>query len=108
MPRIAQSVIDEVRQLNIVDIVSPYTEELKKVDGKLWAICPLPNHLEKTPSFFVDEQKGFFYCFGCHEGGNGITFIQKCKGLDFAETVIHLCEQFGIDIKYDVEKGSQF
>jgi DNA primase len=93
-------VIEEIRQLNIVDIVSPHTE-LKKAGGKYWALCPLPNHLEKTPSFCVDERKGFFYCFGCHEGGNGISFIQKCKGYDFTEALIYLCEQFGIDIKYD-------
>jgi DNA primase len=93
-------VIDEIRQLNIVDIISPHTE-LKKAGGKYWALCPLPNHLEKTPSFSVDEREGLFYCFGCHEGGNGITFIQKCNGYDFTEAVIYLCEQFGIEIKYD-------
>ncbi|MDR2400115.1 MAG: DNA primase [Deferribacteraceae bacterium] len=100
MPRIAQSVINEVKQLNIVDIISQHAE-LKKSGGKYLAICPLPNHREKTPSFTVDETKNFFFCFGCHKGGNGITFVMEYKGYDFSEAVVYLCERFGIEVKYD-------
>jgi DNA primase len=100
LPRIAQSVVDEVKQLNIVDVISPYAE-LKKSGANYVALCPLPSHREKTPSFTVNEQKGIFYCFGCHIGGDGIKFIQEYKGYDFSEAVVFLCERFGIEAKYE-------
>jgi DNA primase len=100
LPRIAQSVVDEVKQLNIADVISPYAE-LKRSGANYVALCPLPNHREKTPSFTVNEQKGIFYCFGCHKGGDGIKFIQEYKGYDFSEAVIFLCERFGIEVKFE-------
>ena len=54
-------------------------------------------HHEKTPSFHLDDNKGLWHCFGCGEGGNIFTFIQKIKGCDFPRAVDELCDIFGID-----------
>ena len=59
---------EQVRsQANIVDIVSEYVP-LKKRGSSYWGCCPF--HGEKTPSFSVSPDKNFFYCFGCHAGGD--------------------------------------
>ena len=43
--------------------------------GDWWAPCPF--HQEKSASFHCDDQKGYYYCFGCHESGDAITFVEK-------------------------------
>ena len=64
---------------NIVSILSKYIH-LEKKGGKYWACCPF--HNEKTPSFTVNEDEGFFYCFGCKEAGDVIKFVQKYESCD--------------------------
>lgn len=64
--------------------------------GEHWACCPF--HQEKTPSFKVDDHKGVYYCFGCHETGNAITFIRKTENLDYRETLHRLAEMAGMEI----------
>ncbi len=65
--------------------------------------CPF--HDEKTPSFNVNDSKGLYHCFGCKEGGNVITFIQKFKNFSFPETIKYLSNYLGIDVTYeDAEK----
>jgi DNA primase len=60
------------------------------------ALCPF--HEEKTPSFTVNPEKGMFYCFGCHVGGDLITFYQQYFTLSAAEAMRRIAEQFHIDI----------
>ena len=55
------------RQISIVNVIGGYIA-LKKKGNKFWGCCPF--HNEKTASFTVSEEKGFFYCFGCHAGGD--------------------------------------
>jgi DNA primase len=70
--------------------------QLKK-KGKIHSgLCPF--HNEKTPSFTVNDQKGFYHCFGCQEHGDIISFTMKKEGLDFKESVIALANQFAIEI----------
>ena len=65
--------------------------------------CPF--HDEKTPSFNVNDSKGLYHCFGCKEGGNVITFIQKFKNFSFPETIKYLSNYLGIEFAYqDSEK----
>ena len=59
--------------------------------------CRCPFHHEKTPSFHLDDNKGLWHCFGCGEGGNVFTFLQKIRGYDFKQAVDELCEFFSID-----------
>ena len=64
--------------------------------GDMWAPCPF--HQEKTPSFHVDDRKGFYYCFGCHAKGNAITFIRETENVSFIEAVEILARDVGMEM----------
>ncbi|MCH8054828.1 MAG: hypothetical protein IH857_01580 [Deltaproteobacteria bacterium] len=74
-------------QLSIVDVAGQYTE-LKRTGQEWKGLCPF--HSEKTPSFFVNEEKAVFYCYGCLEGGDVIAFIEKIEGLGFKDALTRL------------------
>ena len=59
-------------------------------------LCPF--HKEKTPSFTVNRDKQIFYCFGCGEGGNVLTFLMKMSDMSFPEAVRHLAGKTGVII----------
>lgn len=80
---------------NIVSIVSKYIR-LEKKGSKFWGCCPF--HNEKTPSFTVDEGEGLFYCFGCKESGDVISFVQKYESCDFYEAVKILAKNVGMEV----------
>ena len=61
------------------------------------ALCPF--HSEKTPSFSVNDQKGLFYCFGCHAKGDIFTFVQKYHNLTWPQALEHLAAQAGIRLE---------
>ena len=80
-----QSVISQIiDEVNIVDIIGNYVV-LSKFNANYRAICPF--HQEKTPSFFVNTTKKFYYCFGCQHGGNVIDFLKKYKQISFTEAI---------------------
>ncbi len=88
--------IDEIRtRANIVQVVSEFVA-LKKQGSGYVGLCPF--HSEKTPSFSVNEQKEIYYCFGCNEGGNVISFVMKKEGLTFPEAARKLGERYGVDV----------
>ncbi|TDL84208.1 DNA primase [Palleronia sediminis] len=62
--------------------------------GDLWAPCPF--HHEKTPSFHVDDRKGFYYCFGCHEKGDAVNFVMATENVEFIEAVRILADEAGL------------
>ena len=62
--------------------------------GDYWAPCPF--HQEKSPSFHVDDRKGFYYCFGCHAKGDALTFVKETENLSFIEAVELLAREAGI------------
>ncbi|NVO54778.1 DNA primase [Rhodobacteraceae bacterium B1Z28] len=62
--------------------------------GDMWAPCPF--HHEKTASFHVDDQKGFYYCFGCHAKGDAISFVKETENVSFIEAVEILAREAGI------------
>lgn len=84
-------------RLNIVDIVRRYVE-LKPNGARFVAPCPF--HQETKPSFSVNPEKGFFYCFGCHASGDIFEFYSKINGLEFKETLEELADMAGISIEY--------
>ncbi|UWI43489.1 DNA primase [Lactobacillus paragasseri] len=88
--RIPEQFIDEVRNsADIVDVISQYVSLEKK--GKDYVgLCPF--HQENTPSFTVNEEKQFFYCFGCHKGGNVFKFLMYQDHLTFPESVKKVAE----------------
>ncbi len=89
--------IEEVlARADIVQVISEYVP-LKKAGRNYVGLCPF--HSEKTPSFSVSAERGFFYCFGCHTGGSVITFIMKKEGLSFPDAVKGLASRYNIQIK---------
>ena len=90
------SITDEIKnRCNIVDVVGRYVN-LKRSGSGYMGLCPF--HGEKTPSFSVSEQKQFFYCFGCGESGDVISFIEKIENVDFMTAVRRLSDQYGINM----------
>lgn len=82
--------LDELKRKNdIVSVVSKYVQ-LEQRGNKFWGCCPF--HREKTPSFTVDQYEGLYHCFGCKEGGDVITFIEKIESCDFHDAVVRLAE----------------
>jgi DNA primase len=99
MPRIAQNSIESIKQqVNLVDVVSPYSQ-LKRA-GKSWkGLSPFTQ--EKTPSFYVHPDRGFYKCFSTGEGGDCFTFIMKLENLEFSESVEFLAKKFNINLEYE-------
>jgi len=64
--------------------------------GDLWGCCPF--HQEKSPSFHVDDRKGFYHCFGCGASGDHIRFVMETEGLSFPETVERLAGEAGVPL----------
>ncbi|KYZ77043.1 DNA primase [Anaerosporomusa subterranea] len=88
--------IDRLRsESDIVAVVSDYVPLAKK-GRNYWGCCPF--HREKTPSFSVAPDKGFFYCFGCQAGGNVFNFLMKVENLPFMEAVKLLARKLNIPI----------
>ncbi len=93
---INSEVIASVRnKANILEVVSQVVV-LKRIGKDYKGLCPF--HKEKTPSFHVHPEKGIYKCFGCGEGGDVFTFVQKAKGLGFLDGVKELAHQFGISL----------
>jgi len=64
--------------------------------GDYWAPCPF--HQEKTPSFHLDDRKGFYYCFGCHAKGDALTFVRETENVSFMEAVEILAREAGMTL----------
>jgi len=93
---IPEEKIREIR--NSADIVEIVSEAvlLKKTGRDFVGLCPF--HSEKTPSFTVSPDKQVFYCFGCSEAGDVVSFIMKHEGFTYPEAVKKLAARYGIDI----------
>jgi DNA primase len=89
----AQFIEDLKHQADIVVVIQDYVS-LKKTGATYKGLCPF--HGEKTPSFHVNRDKGFFHCFGCNVGGDAIKFIELHEKVGFAEAVRMLAQRFGI------------
>ena len=86
-----QEIIEEVRlQNDIVDVISEYLP-LKQKGTSYFGLCPF--HNEKTPSFSVNSERQFYYCFGCGAGGNVYTFIMQMENDTFPEAVRRLADR---------------
>jgi DNA primase len=89
-------VIAQVRDAtDLVDVAGDHVK-LKKRGRKYEGLCPF--HEEKTPSFSIDPEKGLYYCFGCHQGGDSIDFVMKIDRLSFPEAVERLARRFGVHL----------
>jgi DNA primase len=94
-----QQFIDDLRlQANIVQVVQEYVP-LRRAGTKYKGLCPF--HSEKTPSFQVDPEKGFFHCFGCHAGGDVFKFLELYEKIAFPDAVRLLAQKFGLSLPED-------
>jgi len=93
---IPDDIIEEIRnRTDIVTLVSGHIN-LKKAGRNYLGLCPF--HKEKTPSFTVSPDKQIFYCFGCGEGGNAVSFLMKVNSMTFPEAIRHLAVKAGVVI----------
>ena len=88
---------------DILGVVASYVP-LKKKGRNYWGCCPF--HSEKTPSFSVAPEKGFFYCFGCHAGGNVFKFISMIENISYFDAIRLQAEKLGIPLP-DQEKSEK-
>ena len=99
MARIKDSSVEAVKAAaEILPLVEDYVR-LRKAGGLYKGLCPF--HQEKTPSFTVTPGRGTFKCFGCGEGGDAITFVEKIEQVDFVGAIEHLANRFGVAIEYE-------
>lgn len=104
MPIYPHSFIDELRaQADILTVIQEYVS-LKRAGANYKGLCPF--HAEKTPSFTVNREKGFFHCFGCQAGGDVFKFLELKEGFSFPDAVKHLAGRFGLPLPaIDDERG---
>ena len=81
------------------DVVGEHVTLKSAGVGSLKGLCPF--HDERTPSFHVRPQLGYWHCFGCGEGGDVIAFIEKINHLGFAEAVEYLADRTGVQLRYE-------
>ncbi|WP_341763652.1 DNA primase [Candidatus Tisiphia endosymbiont of Beris chalybata] len=82
-------------RINLSDVVRQKVTLTKK-SGNYLGLCPF--HLEKTPSFTVNDNKKFYYCFGCSVHGDVIKFVSNTNGLPYKEAAIKLANDYGIEL----------
>lgn len=100
-----ESIKELVREkLPIEDVISSYIT-LVPVGKNYKACCPF--HHEKTPSFQINSEKQFYYCFGCKRGGDVFSFIQEIEHVDFREALKLLAEKAGVDIHQSHELSAE-
>jgi DNA primase len=105
MARIKDSSVETVKAAaDIVALVEPYTR-LRKSGARYVGLCPF--HQEKTPSFGVTPDRGTFKCFGCGEGGDAITFVEKKENVDFVGAIEWLADRFGVELEYEETSPEQ-
>ncbi|MFN4846999.1 MAG: DNA primase [Rhodoluna sp.] len=102
--RIPQRDIEQIKQrISIADVVGEYVQLKLAGVGSLKGLCPF--HDEKSPSFNVRGDQGFYHCFGCGEGGDVYKFLQKLENITFYEAVEKCAAKISYQIQY--ESGSR-
>ena len=97
---ISRETIDAVKsKVDIVSVIGEYTR-LERRGADWWGCCPF--HNEKSPSFHVEPDKNFYYCFGCHAKGDAISFIMEMEKISYPDAVIQLAKKAGVEVKFGV------
>ncbi|MDB6096060.1 MAG: hypothetical protein JWM09_338 [Francisellaceae bacterium] len=97
--RIPDHFVDTVlSRLDIKEIISRHVK-LRKAGTNYVGLCPF--HNEKTPSFTINSNKQFYYCFGCNKNGDAIQFLMELENLSFVESVEKLAAYLGMDLPID-------
>src|ERR1700741_3132326 len=104
MTRFTEGEIEEVRsRTDIVEVIGAHVR-LRRAGRNFVGLCPF--HNEKTASFTVNLERGFFHCFGCGAGGTVFDFLMKSEGLTFAEALHALARRYGIEVPEWTGDGS--
>jgi DNA primase len=91
-----REVTDEIRRkVGILEVISSHVT-LRRAGRSYKGLCPF--HSEKTPSFTVDPERGFFYCFGCHAGGDVFDFVMRIGSMPFREALKDLADRAGVHL----------
>src|SRR6476646_2864186 len=94
MARFSDDKLEEVRtRADIVEVIGAHVR-LKRAGRNFVGLCPF--HNEKTPSFTVNPEKGFFHCFGCGRGGDVFKFLELQENVSFPDAVRLLAQKFGL------------
>ncbi len=97
---------EEVRaRLQIADVIGEYVQLTPAGKGRMKGLCPF--HKEKSPSFQVDTEQGYFYCFGCKAGGDVFNFVQRTESLSFGDALKKLAEKAGLQVEAKYGERSQ-
>ncbi|CAM4150118.1 DNA primase [Palleronia rufa] len=102
--------LDELRtRVSLTQVVGrKVTWDMRKSQqgkGDMWSACPF--HQEKTASFHVLDRDGYYYCFGCHEKGDAIDFVQKTENVAFMEAVRILADEIGLQMPERDARGQE-
>jgi len=96
---IPQAFIDDLlARIDIVDVIDKRIK-LRKTGKNYSALCPF--HTEKSPSFSVEPDKQFYYCFGCGAGGNALGFVMDYERMDFPQAVEALASDYGLEVPHE-------
>src|SRR5437763_4319657 len=105
MARIKDESVERVKAaMEILPLVEEVVR-LRKSGGTYKGLCPF--HQERTPSFTVSPARGTFKCFGCGEGGDAITFVEKIENVDFVGAIELLARRFGVELEYEEASPEQ-
>jgi DNA primase len=99
---------EKLRSSILISEVVGKKVKLKARGHEFQGLCPF--HNEKSPSFTVSDQKGFYHCFGCAAHGDVISFVMNSDGLDYKDAIVKLADDFGIpipQIKFDEAKENK-
>jgi DNA primase len=99
---------ESVERVKAAMEILPLVEDvvrLRKAGSTYKGLCPF--HSEKTPSFTVSPARGTFKCFGCGEGGDAITFVEKTENIDFVGAIEILARRFGVELEYEEASPEQ-
>ena len=88
--------LDELRARTLLSAVIAPSVKLLKAGREFKACCPF--HQEKTPSFTVNDEKGFYHCFGCGAHGDVIRFLTDSRGMPFMDAVKELAGRAGMEV----------
>lgn len=102
---IGQDTLDRIRRET--DLVALIGESIKLVKRGRSFVGLCPFHKEKSPSFHVNPERGFYHCFGCHASGDALKYVQECEGLEFLEAVRRLADRAGIEVDFQISEGER-
>lgn len=104
MIKYSEKVIEEIKsKLKLSEVVGEYVQLKRQGRSDDYKAC-CPFHQEKTPSFVVHDDKGFYKCFGCNKGGNIFTFLMEIEHFSFSQAVESLAKRAHVELKQETEE----